>query len=105
MEEDAEASALLAPKREDLVRPDDAVWPAWSGHIREAWSELRDDRHVGAMGGMGRIYFSAIDQYAARFGIAGSYFDSLLIFIRAIDDEYIRHVLEKQEADRNKAKP
>jgi hypothetical protein len=104
MEEDEEARAILSSKREQFQRPGDAEWPAWSGYIRDAWSELRDDRHVGAMGGMGRIYFSAIDKYADRFQITGTDFDAFVIFLRAIDDEYMRHVAEKQEAELKKKK-
>lgn len=76
----------------------------WSGHIYTAWSELRDDRHFGAMGGMGRIHFTAIDRYAERFGIAGEAFDDLLLFIRAIDDEYLLIASEKQKAEADKSK-
>lgn len=50
------------------------------------------------MGGMGRIYFSAIDRFAERFGIYGSDFDAFLTFIHALDDEFMRHVAEKQKA-------
>lgn len=52
------------------------------------------------MGGLGRIYFRAIDHYARRHGIEGEAFDDLEAFVRALDDEFIRHATEKQKADR-----
>lgn len=52
------------------------------------------------MGGMGRIYWDAINQYAERHGIIGSVFDDFLTFVRALDDEFMRHVAEKQKADK-----
>lgn len=95
MEEEADAAALL----EDVAaRPAEAQWPEWSGPIQAAWDELRDDRNAGE-GGLGRIYFTAIDHYAARYNITGSDFDSLLFLVRVIDDEYISHV----NAERAKA--
>ena len=58
------------------------------------------------MGGLGRIYFSAIERYAERFNITGSDFDSFLLFVRAIDDEFIKYTCERQkeEAEKNKGK-
>lgn len=68
-------------------------------HIQTAWNDLRDDRHYGSMGGMGRIYFTAIDRYADRFAIVGDAFDAFLTYLRALDDEYLRHMAEKQKAE------
>jgi hypothetical protein len=90
--------------QEELARPEDAEWPAWSLYIRNAWSELRDDRHFGSMGGMGRIYWTAIDRYALRYKIAGEAFESFLLFLRAIDDEYMQHIFEKQKEEQDKRK-
>jgi hypothetical protein len=104
MAEDEEAAALLAPKQAETARPEDAEWPAWAGTVRIAWAELRHDRHIGAMGGIGHIYFTAIDRYAERFGITGHAFDDLLIYLRAMDEEYVAHVMAMQEAERNKAR-
>ena len=56
------------------------------------------------MGGLGRIYFTAIDRYAARYGIVGSDFDAFLTFVQALDDEYVSHVSEKQKAESEKNK-
>lgn len=89
MEEEADAAALLKP--EEIERPEEAQWPMWSAPVQSAWDALRDDRNDGE-GGLGRIYFTAIDHYAARFNITGSDFDDLLLFVRVLDDEYIRHM-------------
>lgn len=56
------------------------------------------------MGGLGRIYFTAIDRYAARFNITSSDFDNLLTFVRALDDEYLRHMSEQRKVEEAKAK-
>lgn len=100
LEEEPDAAAAFGTRVEDIQRSEDEEWPPWSDYIRNAWGELRDDRHIGAMGGMGRIYFSAIHQYAVRSEISGSDFDDFLMFLRALDDEFMRHVAEKQKADK-----
>lgn len=97
-------AALYAGREEEIDRPDDSQWPVWSGYVQAAWHELRDDRFYGAMGGMGRIYFAAIDIYAARYNIDGSAFDDFVTFIRALDDEYIAHETKKQKAEQAKNK-
>jgi len=56
------------------------------------------------MGGLGRIYFSAIDRYAERHGIAGSAFDDFLTLVQAMDEEYVAHVTRKQRADADPTK-
>lgn len=86
----------------DLDRPAEAEWPAWSGSIYRAWQALRDDRHYGAMGGLGRIYFTAKDRYAERYGIEGDEFDDFLMFIDAMDEEYVAVSNEKQKAESEK---
>jgi hypothetical protein len=105
IEEEADAAAAFKGREDEIARPDEAQWPAWSGYLQRAWETLRDDRHYGAMGGLGRIYFTAIERYAARYGIAGSDFDDLLLFLHALDDEYIACMNEKTKAetDKNKA--
>jgi hypothetical protein len=55
------------------------------------------------MGGLGRIWFSSICDYAEKHGIAGQVFDDLLTFIRAIDDEYIAVQNERAKAEADKA--
>ncbi len=58
------------------------------------------------MGGLGRIWFSSISGYSERHGIVGSAFDDFLIFIRAVDDEYVAVMNERAaaEAEKNKQK-
>jgi hypothetical protein len=90
---------VLGGKTADFTRPEDAEWPVWACYLRDAWQDLRDDRRMGDMGGMGRIYFAAIDQYASRYDIAGAAFDDFLRFIRVLDDEFMRHTGEKRKAE------
>jgi len=100
----AEEEPDAAPFAADAVRPDDAQWPEWAGVYRGAWEALRDDRHYGAMGGLGRIYYSAIDRYAERHGIAGSAFDDFLTLVHAMDEEYVAHVTRRQRAEAGEGK-
>lgn len=80
------------------------MWPVWSRHIQEAFEQLRDDRHYGAMGGIGRIWFSSISEYADRRRIEGEAFDAFLIYLRAIDAENIAIENERAKAERDKSK-
>lgn len=87
-----------------IERPADAEWPVWAGHLYAAWQLLRDDRFYGAMGGLGRIYYSAISAYAADHHICGSDLHDFVTFLAAMDDEYVAIMTEKQKADAEKAK-
>jgi hypothetical protein len=51
-----------------------------------AWNTLRDERFFGSMGGMGRIYYTAISRYALDHGITDEHF---VTFVYVIDDEFI----------------
>ena len=95
---------MFAGREDDIERPDDAQWPEWSGYLRHAFVALRDDRHYGAMGGLGSIYYSAKSRYAQDHGIAGSAFEDFLKFIGAMDEEYIAIECEKQKADAERNK-
>ena len=97
-------AALFKGREEEAERPDDAQWPEWSGYIRDAWNELINDRHIGAMGGQGRIWFASIDRYAERYGYVGSEFDDFRTFLRAVDDEYLKHAAEAAKAESEKRK-
>lgn len=101
-EEEADAAAFFAGKEQEIERPNDAQWPPWAGYLYQAWQTLRDDRHYGSMGGLGRIYFTAIERYAERHEIDGSAFDDFLLFVRVIDDEYVAVVNEKMKSEQNK---
>lgn len=77
------------------VAEDEVVeWPVWSGHLQRAWRTLSDDRFYGAMGGMGRIYYTAISQYARDHNIE---LEPFVTFIHAMDGVYLAHVAEKQK--------
>jgi hypothetical protein len=56
------------------------------------------------MGGLGRIYFSAIDRYAARLELSGDEFERFRLFVRALDDEYVAWVREKQKEELDKTR-
>lgn len=71
-------------------------WPDWSGYLRTAWQALRDDRFYGAMGGMGRIYYTAISRYAADHGIA---IEPFYTFLDAMDSAYVTWAAEKAKQD------
>lgn len=80
-----------APK---VVEEEIAEWPVWSGYLQRAWQVLHDDRFFGAMGGMGRIYYTAISQYARDHNIE---LEPFVTFIHAMDDVYIAYASEKQK--------
>lgn len=100
MEEEADAAAAFAGR--PLDRPPEAEWPTWSESLQVAWRVLRDDRFYGAMGGLGRIYYSSISRYAADHGIEGEALHDFVLFLSAIDDEYVRFANEQAEAERKK---
>jgi hypothetical protein len=79
--EESDASSFA-----DLERPDEAKWPAWSDYVRDAWAALRDDRFYGSMGGLGRIYYASLSQYARDHGIPLHPFAE---FVMAMDDEFV----------------
>lgn len=70
----------------------------------DAWQSLRDDRHYGAMSGMGRIYYRAVSQYAADYGIAGVAFDVLKTLVFAMDHEFMDWSAERAKEEAEKAK-
>lgn len=97
-------AAIYAGREQEIERPEDAQWPEWSGYVYVAFQELRDDRHYGAMGGLGRIWFSSIKQYAEHYGIEGSAFDDFVTYLRAVDDENIAIQNERAKAEADKHK-
>jgi hypothetical protein len=102
IEEEPDAAAALGLSAEALVRPPEAEWPAWSGSARRAWETLRNDRHFGAMGGMGGIFYTALSRYAEDHGIAGDAFMTLHTFVTALDAEYLAFEAERAAADAKK---
>lgn len=89
---DEEADATQFSDRE---RPEDAVWPEWSGTVRSAWNILRDDRFYGAMGGVSGIYYSAISQFARDHDIPIWPF---ALFVMALDNEFVAISNEKAKS-------
>jgi hypothetical protein len=56
------------------------------------------------MGGIGRIYYTAIDRYAQRAGLVDSDFEFFKMGLRALDEEFIRYVEERRKADQERRK-
>ncbi len=76
--------------------PEDAEPEEWHGQLWRAWDALRYDRTYLPMGGGELpVFFSSIDGYAQRYGIAGQDFDEFLILFRAIDDEWLTWCSER----------
>jgi hypothetical protein len=44
------------------------------------------------MGDESPISFSSLDAYARRYDISGIQFDTFLVLVGAMDDEYLQHV-------------
>lgn len=65
---------------------------------------LRDDRHYGSMGGMGRIYYTALSRYAADHGIQGEGFGTFVTLVSAMDEEYLAVSGERAKEEAEKAK-
>jgi len=102
LDEEPDAAAALGDRVDSLERPPEAEWPEWSGTIRAAWQALSSDRHFGAMGGMGGIYYRAISQYAADHGIGGEDFTPFHAFVTALDAEYLAVEAERAKAEAQK---
>jgi hypothetical protein len=104
MEEESDARATFAGRESEVERPEEAQWPIWSGYIQRAFDQLRDDRFYGAMGGLSRIYYQAKSRYAADHAIVGSAFGDFLIYLGAVDDEFVAITTERQKAEQDKHK-
>lgn len=104
IDEEADAAAHFKGREQDAERPADARWPEWSGYLQVAWHVLRDDRFYGAMGGAARIYYAALDRYAARHRIEGQAFDEFQTLIFAMDAEYLDHLAEQAKQTEAKTK-
>jgi len=65
--------------------------------VWSAWWELHTDRPVGMA--VGAIPFSAIDRYAARYGIDGmDHFDAFREAVRALDGAYLKWAGERRSS-------
>ncbi|MDO8683970.1 MAG: hypothetical protein Q7N50_10870 [Armatimonadota bacterium] len=103
-EEDPEAASLLEARQQELERPEDAEWPTWSGSLRVAWAALQYDRFYGSMGGVGSIYYSSASRYAGDHGMTIGEFDKFMVFLMAMDAEYVEWAAEKAKAEAEKTK-
>lgn len=65
-----------------------------------AFSALRGDRFLGAMGGTGTIYYQAISRFAEDHGIRNKEYAIFHRLITEMDDEYVAYCAEREEAAR-----
>lgn len=88
VERDPSAARHLKPPD----RPQEALWPPWSGFYREAFLRLIPDHPVGPMGDVGPLPFAALDRYARRYALGGLGFEFFVALMQALDDVYVGHV-------------
>jgi len=88
-EPDAAAAASLAEP------PEDAFVPLGAETWWKAWCELREERWYGALGGCGRLKWTAIDQFARRYDIHGSDFESMCEVLRTLDGVFMKWAEEQ----------
>lgn len=68
----------------------------------DAFWDLSSDRPLGAMGGAGRIPFTAIDRWARRFGVDDpDAFDRLMTFVGALDATFLKLAAERDPPDKS----
>lgn len=72
----------------------DHVPQSWHQLYFRAFDALRYDRHYGAMGGEGPIYYTALSRYARDHGIDGDDLKLFLVFMNAIDAEHLAMAAE-----------
>lgn len=60
-------------------------------HIWEAFQRLGTCRNSVGMTGLGPIPWTAIDQYAQRYGYEGFQYDELVHHIEVLDGIYLEH--------------
>ncbi len=78
---------------QDRVTPDPRHLTVWS-----AFFDLCGDRPAG-MGFVGQIPFSAVDRYAARYGITDiDEFETFQSLLRVMDAAYVRRAADQIEA-------
>lgn len=76
-----------------------AVTPQFDFYWRAFWT-LSGDRPMGAMGGVGKIPFLALDAFARRFGVSSiDDFEKFLSVLGRMDAVYLDWLKEKAEDD------
>lgn len=68
----------------------------------EAFAELSTCRDVAL--GTGPIPWTAIDQYAMRYGYEGEEFEYLERLVRALDDAFLKYQADKKDKPGGKPK-
>jgi hypothetical protein len=94
-EEEADATAFA-----DQIEADaDVELTEWALPYWAAWHSLATERPFGAMGGAGRIPWSAIDRYADKSGFET---DHLSRMLWAMDVVFLEWLAEKQKTESTK---
>ena len=92
-DEEPDAASLVAvdpPPEDAFIPPGAELW--WA-----AWHALSEERWYGDYGGCGRVRWTAIDQYARRYGLTGSSFEQLCDVIQAMDAVYVAWFSERMK--------
>jgi hypothetical protein len=72
----------------DAIQEAPELYP-WNAWVFEAFQELGTCRNVGFS--IGQIPWTAIHEYANRYGIVGDDFDELNYLIRSMDDAFLEY--------------
>jgi hypothetical protein len=102
MDEEDDAAQIL--KGREIGRPPEAELKPGLEMYWIAWNTLRGDRFFGAMGGVGRIYFTAIAAYADAVKLPPDELESFTRLIFDMDDVYVEFVTKKQKEETEKNK-
>lgn len=80
--------------------------PEWAFLYWTAWHELQFDRFVGAMGGQGPIYYTAISHWARDNRLSSDALAILKTTVRGMDEVYLGVMAKKskEEDEKRKAK-
>lgn len=81
--------------------PPEAELPDGAEYLYEAFWQLSTDRPQSGFA-VHQIPFTAIDQYARRYGIENEEFELLLNSVRAIDEEFVAIMAERLRKDGEK---
>lgn len=76
--------------------------PEWAGIYVNAWSSLRDDRAVYPSGMISGIYYTSKSQYARDAGLVGEDIRNFMVFVSALDAEYVAWIAEKMPKPEDK---
>jgi hypothetical protein len=103
-EDDPDAAAHFAANQSEIKEPPEPIFEYLLCYW-QAWQSLKDDRPIDGFGGVGRIYYQALSQYARDTGFNGEELPLFMTMLRSLDSEYIAWVIEERpKADANTKK-